>query len=43
MTPRELAAALCILSGETTPFARDDFDALLRRFPDTAKETPYGR
>jgi uncharacterized phage protein (TIGR02216 family) len=43
MTPRELAAALRILSGETTPFARDDFDALVRRFPDTIKEPPHGR
>jgi uncharacterized phage protein (TIGR02216 family) len=34
MTPRELAHALHALGGGAAPFARDDLDALLRRFPD---------
>jgi uncharacterized phage protein (TIGR02216 family) len=38
MTPRELAAAIEVLSPPRgTPLAREKFDALMRRFPDTTE------
>jgi len=36
LTPRELAAAIKVLSPpRAPPLARDTFDVLMRRFPDT--------
>ena len=35
LTPRELAHAIVAVRGHaTTPMARDEFDALMQRFPD---------
>ena len=41
MTPRELAHAIRAVRGNVmTPMPREDFDALMRAFPD--KETDHG-
>jgi uncharacterized phage protein (TIGR02216 family) len=39
MTPRELAFAIRALQGDAPrPIARDDFDALMRAFPDEVQD-----
>lgn len=44
MTPRELAHAIRAVRGRAaTPIARDDFDALMKRFPDRQTGADHGR